>query len=86
MRFPYGQIALHSGNRTFARVVGNIRHNNPDSEHIPGQNCAVLLLGLKNDYGKIQFDQRGGILAAFLISESKCCFGGYFLWKFCGDD
>ncbi len=35
MRFPYWQIALHSGNRTFARVLGNIRHINPDSEHIP---------------------------------------------------
>ena len=31
----YGQIALHLGNRNFARVVGNILHNNPDPEHIP---------------------------------------------------
>ena len=31
----YGQIALHLGNRNFARVVGNILHNNPEPEHIP---------------------------------------------------
>ena len=30
----YGQIALHLGNRNFARVVGNILHKNPDPEHI----------------------------------------------------
>ena len=31
----YGQIALHLGNRNFARVVGNILHRNSDPEHIP---------------------------------------------------
>ena len=31
----YGQIALHLGNRNFARAVGNILHNNPNPEHIP---------------------------------------------------
>ena len=31
----YGQIALHLGNRNFARAVGNILHGNPDPEHIP---------------------------------------------------
>ena len=31
----YGQIALHLGNRNFARAVGNILHSNPDPEHIP---------------------------------------------------
>ena len=31
----YGQIALYLGNRNFAKAVGNILHNNPDSEHIP---------------------------------------------------
>lgn len=31
----YGQIALHLGNRNFARSVGNILHGNPDPEHIP---------------------------------------------------
>ena len=31
----YGQIALHLGNRNFARVVGNILHGNPDPEHVP---------------------------------------------------
>ena len=31
----YGQIALHLGNRNFARVVGNILHGNPDPEHTP---------------------------------------------------
>ena len=31
----YGQIALHLGNRNFARAVGNILHSNPDQEHIP---------------------------------------------------
>ena len=31
----YGQIALRLGNRNFARVVGNILHENPDPEHIP---------------------------------------------------
>ena len=31
----YGQIALYFGNRNYARVVGNVLHNNPDPEHIP---------------------------------------------------
>ena len=31
----YGQIALFLGNKNYARVVGNILHNNPDPEHIP---------------------------------------------------
>ena len=31
----YGQIALHLGNRNFARVVGNSLHSNPDPEPIP---------------------------------------------------
>ena len=31
----YGQIALHLGNKNFARAVGTILHNNPDPEHIP---------------------------------------------------
>lgn len=31
----YGKIALHLGNRNFARAVGNILHGNPDPEHIP---------------------------------------------------
>ena len=31
----YGQIALHLGNRKFARAVGNILHGNPDPGHIP---------------------------------------------------
>jgi len=31
----YGQIALHLGNRNFARAVGNILHCNPDPKHIP---------------------------------------------------
>lgn len=31
----YGQIALCLGDRNFARVVGNILHNNPDPGHIP---------------------------------------------------
>ena len=31
----YGQIALHLGNRNFARAVGNILHGNPDPKHIP---------------------------------------------------
>ena len=31
----YGQIALHLGNRNFARAVGNILPSNPDPEHIP---------------------------------------------------
>lgn len=31
----YGQIALYLGNRSLARVVGNILHNNPDPQNIP---------------------------------------------------
>ena len=31
----YGQIALYLGNKSFARVVGNILHNNPDPQNIP---------------------------------------------------
>lgn len=31
----YGQIALSLGNKNLARVVGNMLHQNPDSENIP---------------------------------------------------
>lgn len=31
----YGQIALRLGNKSLARVVGNILHNNPDPENVP---------------------------------------------------
>lgn len=31
----YGQIAEYLGNKKFARVVGNILHNNPNEEKYP---------------------------------------------------
>ena len=31
----YGQIAEYLGNKKFARVVGNILHNNPDEKKYP---------------------------------------------------
>ena len=31
----YGQIAEYLGNKQFARVVGNILHNNPDEDRYP---------------------------------------------------
>ena len=31
----YGQIALYLGNKSLARVVGNILHNNPDPKNVP---------------------------------------------------
>ena len=50
----YGQIALHLGNRNFARAVGNILHKNPDPEHIPchrvvnAQNDLTISISTKN--------------------------------------
>ena len=61
----YGQIALYLGNRNFARVVGNILHNNPDPEHIP---CHRVV----NAQGKLaQSYAFGGIEAQrrLLVSE-----------------
>ena len=61
----YGQIALHLGNRNFARVVGNILHNNPDPEHIP---CHRLV----NAQGQLSRSYAfGGIEAQRRLLESE---------------
>ena len=61
----YGQIALYWGNRNFARAVGNILHNNPDSEHIP---CHRVV----NAQGKLaQSYAFGGIEAQRRLLESE---------------
>ena len=61
----YGQIALHLGNRNFARAVGNILHGNPDPEHIP---CHRVV----NSQGRLSLSYAfGGIEAQrrLLVSE-----------------
>ena len=61
----YGQIALYLGNKNFARVVGNILHNNPDPEHIP---CHRVV----NAQGKLaQSYAFGGIEAQRRLLESE---------------
>ena len=61
----YGQIALHLGNRNFARVVGNILHGNPDPEHIP---CHRVV----NAQGRLaQSYAFGGIEAQRRLLESE---------------
>ena len=61
----YGQIALHLGNRNFARAVGTILHNNPDPEHIP---CHRVV----NAQGKLaQSYAFGGIEAQRRLLESE---------------
>ncbi len=61
----YGQIALHLGNRNFARAVGNILHNNPDPEHIP---CHRVV----NAQGKLSRSYAfGGIDAQRRLLESE---------------
>ena len=61
----YGQIALHLGNRYFARAVGNILHKNPDPEHIP---CHRVV----NAQGKLsQAYAFGGIAAQRHLLESE---------------
>ena len=61
----YGQIALHLGNRNFARVVGNILHGNPDPEHIP---CHRVV----NAQGKIARSYAfGGVAAQRCLLESE---------------
>ena len=61
----YGQIALHLGNRNFARVVGNILHSNPDPEHIP---CHRVV----NAQGKLaQSYAFGGVDAQRRLLESE---------------
>ena len=61
----YGQIALYFGNRNYARLVGNILHNNPDPEHIP---CHRVV----NAQGKLsQSYAFGGIEAQRRLLESE---------------
>ena len=61
----YGQIALHLGNRNFARVVGNILHDNPDPEHIP---CHRVV----NSHGQLSRSYAfGGIEAQRRLLESE---------------
>ena len=61
----YGQIALHLGNRNFARAVGNILHGNPDPEHIP---CHRVV----NAQGKLSRSYAfGGIDAQRRLLESE---------------
>ena len=61
----YGQIALHLGNRSFARAVGNILHNNPDPEYIP---CHRVV----NAQGKLARSYAfGGIDAQRRLLESE---------------
>ena len=56
----YGQIALHLGNRKFARVVGNILHYNPDPEYIPCHRVvnAQGLLSRAYAFGGIEAQRR----------------------------
>ena len=61
----YGQIALHLGNRNFARVVGNILHNNPDPEHIPCHRVVNVKGQLSRSYAF------GGIDAQRHLLESE---------------
>ena len=61
----YGQIALHLGNRNFARVVGNILHNNPDPEHIPCHRVVNAQGRLSRSYAF------GGIEAQRRLLESE---------------
>ena len=61
----YGQIALHLGNRNFARAVGNILHSNPDPEHIP---CHRVV----NSHGQLSRSYAfGGIEAQRRLLESE---------------
>ena len=61
----YGQIALYLGNRNFARVVGNILHNNSDPEHIP---CHRVV----NAHGRLSRSYAfGGIEAQRRLLESE---------------
>ena len=61
----YGQIALHLGNRNFARVVGNILHGNPDPEHIPCHRVVNAQGRLSRSYAF------GGIEAQRCLLESE---------------
>ena len=61
----YGQIALYLGNRNFARVVGNILHNNPDSDHIPCHRVVNAQGRLSRSYAF------GGIEAQRRLLESE---------------
>ena len=61
----YWQIALHLGNRKFARVVGNILHGNPDPEHIPCHRVVNAQGRLSRSYAF------GGIEAQRCLLESE---------------
>ena len=61
----YGQIALHLGNRNFARAVGNIPHGNPDPEHIPYHRVVNAQGRLSRSYAF------GGIVAQKRLLESE---------------
>ncbi len=61
----YGQIALYLGNRNFARMVGNILHDNPDPEHIPCHRVVNAQGQLSRSYAF------GGIEAQRRLLESE---------------
>ena len=61
----YGQIALHLGNRNFARAVGNILHSNPDPELIPCHRVVNAQGQLSRSYAF------GGIEAQRRLLESE---------------
>ena len=61
----YGQIALHLGNRNFARAVGNILHDNPDPEHIPCHRVVNAQGRLSRSYAF------GGVAAQRCLLESE---------------
>ena len=61
----YGQIALQLGNRSFARAVGNILHNNYDPEHIPCHRVVNVQGKLARAYAF------GGIAAQRRLLESE---------------
>ena len=60
----YGQIALHLGNRNFARAVGNILHNNPNPEHIPCHRVVNAQGKLSRSYAFGGIDAQRRLLAS----------------------
>lgn len=61
----YGQIALYVGNKSLARVVGNILHNNPDPQNVP---CHRVV----NRNGRLAYSYAfGGLDAQRSLLESE---------------
>ena len=70
----YGQIASHMGNKNWARVVGNILHNNPEPHNIPCHRVVNCKGRLATSYAFDGIDaQRNLLESEGVVFKNKNC-------------